>query len=584
MSEWLKLVGDNYVDFFWKQLDMVFWWLKGPALEHPARKVPIPDDAPLPPGSSKFVPKNPGDIDPRQAKANRESKFIKFTSGRYTEENLCWSEGTPGWEKGNGYFYPLPGFSVQRGLGSLGFKLEPAGKIRVFAMVDSFTQIIMNPLHKALFGILKGIPQDGTFEQMAPANRLVRAGFQELWSLDLSAATDRFPLVLQQAVLALLIGPRLAELWASILVDRDYIVPQFIQQPAGKPKRVPKGTPLTVRDGAGQPMGALTSWAAFSLSHHFLVQWAAYKARNELSWFEDYALLGDDIVIANEKVAHSYMGLLGAIGVEYGLAKSLISRSGGFEFAKRTFSRGKDVSGFSLLAIGVAKADPGVLEDILCRTAVRSAKGALLLASRVLNYGFKARARLPAVLSTRTRLQGLAILLTRPTGVWGLPFGSWLCQKQIGTPSILNEDQMSSLQDSVWQRLLDAANKSLGKYTARLSGVFHDTSFLPETPRFDHDYYQSCWKGKVQSPLLAEFRKVIADVKKELAGLKDMTGSGISLDEIHVMIDSLREELKTLPTEMKVGARSRLDFGANKRSQAVRLWNAVRSIVNHRES
>jgi len=40
-------------------------------------------------------------------------------------------------------------------LGALRLKFEPAGKIRVFAMVDAWTQWIMKPLHLVLFNILK---------------------------------------------------------------------------------------------------------------------------------------------------------------------------------------------------------------------------------------------------------------------------------------------------------------------------------------------------------------------------------------------------------------------------------------------
>jgi len=58
-------------------------------------------------------------------------------------------------------------------LGRLATKDEPAGKIRVFAMVDAWTQWIMRPFHDMVFYILKFIPQDGTFDQPVPAQALV---------------------------------------------------------------------------------------------------------------------------------------------------------------------------------------------------------------------------------------------------------------------------------------------------------------------------------------------------------------------------------------------------------------------------
>lgn len=59
-----------------------------------------------------------------------------------------------------------------RGLAKLGFKEEAAGKVRVFAMVDPFTQWVMKPIHDAIFTILRGIPMDGTFNQTSPVDRL----------------------------------------------------------------------------------------------------------------------------------------------------------------------------------------------------------------------------------------------------------------------------------------------------------------------------------------------------------------------------------------------------------------------------
>jgi hypothetical protein len=50
-------------------------------------------------------------------------------------------------------------------IGKLGFKQEPAGKVRVFAMVDIITQWMLEPLHRLIFRKLKDIPMDGTFDQ-----------------------------------------------------------------------------------------------------------------------------------------------------------------------------------------------------------------------------------------------------------------------------------------------------------------------------------------------------------------------------------------------------------------------------------
>lgn len=223
-------------------------------------------------------------------------------------------------------------------LGRIGFKVEPAGKLRNFALVDPFTQWIFNPLWKAILDILSKIPQDGTLDQMKPIKRLLRDRPQgPYYSYDLSAATDRLPVVIQAQILAVFLGTHVANMWKTLLVGRPYVA-------RNKELGIDAGD---LYYAAGQPMGALTSWGMLAFTHHFLVQWSAHRAEVTLGteWFEDYAILGDDIVIANKHVASEYVKVCAMIGVEIGLAKSLLSRSGkALEFAKRTFVNSKDVS------------------------------------------------------------------------------------------------------------------------------------------------------------------------------------------------------------------------------------------------
>jgi len=52
-------------------------------------------------------------------------------------------------------------------VGQLSRKLEAAGKVRVFAMVDIWTQTILKPLHNMLSAFLASLPNDGTKDQVA---------------------------------------------------------------------------------------------------------------------------------------------------------------------------------------------------------------------------------------------------------------------------------------------------------------------------------------------------------------------------------------------------------------------------------
>lgn len=91
-----------------------------------------------------------------------------------------------------------------------------------------------------------------------------------------------------------------------------------------------------------------------AVTHHVMVALAAKRSGIPYGSFWDYAVLGDDIVIANGKVAREYLNICSAIGVKVGIHKSLISRNGVLEFAKRFFVNGVDASAVPLIEIAAA--------------------------------------------------------------------------------------------------------------------------------------------------------------------------------------------------------------------------------------
>lgn len=72
--------------------------------------------------------------------------------------------------------------------------------------------------------------------------------------------------------------------------------------------------------------------------------WMAADLAGHQGKFRDYALLGDDIVIANEVVALQYARMVKEFGVDISESKSIISDSGSFEFAKRVREGSVDFS------------------------------------------------------------------------------------------------------------------------------------------------------------------------------------------------------------------------------------------------
>lgn len=114
-------------------------------------------------------------------------------------------------------------------------------------------------------------------------------------------------------------------------------------------------------------MGALSSWAMLALTHHVVVRIAARRVG--LKDFTHYAILGDDIVIANDLVAASYHSLVTeSLGVEINLFKSLRS-SECFEYAKRLVTVSGEVTPIGpkniLLALKSLNGIPSILLDMV---------------------------------------------------------------------------------------------------------------------------------------------------------------------------------------------------------------------------
>lgn len=99
----------------------------------------------------------------------------------------------------------------------------------------------------------------------------------------------------------------------------------------------------------GNPMGAYSSWASFALAHHYVVYTCCRSLG--IKWSDaPYVLLGDDIVIKHDALAKLYMETMEYLGVRISLEKSHIS-SDVYEFAKRTFYKGEEITPFPLSAL-----------------------------------------------------------------------------------------------------------------------------------------------------------------------------------------------------------------------------------------
>lgn len=181
---------------------------------------------------------------------------------------------------------PREGGSLRR----LSVVKDPEGKLRVIAILDYWTQSVLHGIHNHIIHKLdKWFPgTDMTFNQGGFTSKLPDHP-TTFFSFDLSKATDRFPMEFQKEIMSVLIGEEKSNSWKYLLT--------------GIPYELPNGGSKEYK--VGQPMGAYTSWAVFALCHHLVVRTAGYYSYGTAT-FDKYFLLGDDIVIYDEKVALIY--------------------------------------------------------------------------------------------------------------------------------------------------------------------------------------------------------------------------------------------------------------------------------------
>lgn len=104
----------------------------------------------------------------------------------------------------------------------------------------------------------------------------------------------------------------------------------------------------------GQPLGAYSSWPVFSLTHHLIVQLAAYRAGYK-RWFTNYAVLGDDVLIGHHLVQDHYQKIMHSIGVPFSEGKGWESNTGSYGFAQRFIREGADLSPISFAFVHSAR-------------------------------------------------------------------------------------------------------------------------------------------------------------------------------------------------------------------------------------
>lgn len=229
--------------------------------------------------------------------------------------------------------FRLPGeYSVKGGIRKLSYFPDKEGKTRVIAVADYFSQTVLKGLHNYLFKVLKKIPQDCTFDQ----NKFKESALKWpiVYSADLSSATDRFPVILIARVLKAHLPESYVNAWLDIMTGYPFRFTPFRKKP------------IEISYEVGNPMGLYSSWASFTLTHHYII----YRCCKQLglNWRKaEYFILGDDIIIGNKDLGELYLKEMSELGVNISKPKSHISPKF-FEFAKRWFYLGEEISPFPL--------------------------------------------------------------------------------------------------------------------------------------------------------------------------------------------------------------------------------------------
>jgi len=188
---------------------------------------------------------------------------------------------------------------------------------------------------------------------------------------------------------------------------------------------------LGYRYAVGQPMGAYSSWAMLAITHHCLVQFAFRRCGGK-GWFRDYAVLGDDIVIASDAVASQYRMIMNEIGVDISLAKSLIASGKTLEFAKRVYFNGEDVSGLPWNLWSVSQQNVSTAVAVVARLTGQGVKLSCSSLSMAYGASWRAASRVGNAWKVMSkRLQIMFVAMTHPNS--GSPWArgnwlDWLCQ------------------------------------------------------------------------------------------------------------------------------------------------------------
>jgi hypothetical protein len=200
----------------------------------------------------------------------------------------------------------LPAMDDLRG-GEIHFIQEPGGKLRSVASPFRIHQEALRPLGNLLYDVVRDLPWDCTHKQSHAQSTIMshlgRGG--QVHSVDLSSATDLFPLSIQMDVLR------------SLLPADQQIHADLFEDLARSTWKSPIGD---LRWTKGQPLGLFPSFGLFTLTHGLLLLHLA-----DGRYTDQFFVLGDDVVILDNCLYNKYIAMLDIMRCPWSPEKSLSS-------------------------------------------------------------------------------------------------------------------------------------------------------------------------------------------------------------------------------------------------------------------
>lgn len=211
--------------------------------------------------------------------------------------------------------------------GCIGLIQESGAKLRAVANPARVYQAVLSRLGNALFHLMEtSLPWDCTFDQ-ARGIRWVQRKLNEgrtMYSVDLSDATNQFPLELQLNMIGALM-PKDIEAQDALEIVRQLSHRTRWRLPDQAARLHGRGW---ISWKKGQPLGLYPSFGLFAVTHGLVLR----AIERDLGLVDTFRVLGDDVVIGEPRVHERYRTFLVTAGCPVSETKTLASQIIG-EFA-----------------------------------------------------------------------------------------------------------------------------------------------------------------------------------------------------------------------------------------------------------